>query len=263
MTDKADLRPTERFTGLADLYAAARPSYPSQAIDFIVKRCNLNAASTVADIGCGTGIATRLLAARGVGMIGVEPNDDMRARAQNEPVPDSAAEITYTKGRGEQTGLPDAGVDAVLSAQAFHWFEADQALKEFHRILKPAGWVNLMWNERDQNDPFTTAYGATIQALRESRGAQMRFGGKAGESLLQSKLFCQAERTVFRNQQPVDEKGLIMRACSTSYSPKAGEELEQFKQQLREVFREYQKDGSVVIKYETFVFTARKLDDQA
>jgi ubiquinone/menaquinone biosynthesis C-methylase UbiE len=257
MTDKADLRPTERFTGLADLYAAARPSYPSEAIDFIVKRCNLNAACIVADIGCGTGIATRLLAARGVAMIGVEPNDDMRARAQSEPLPDGAAKITYTKGRGEQTGLPDAGVDAVLSAQAFHWFEADQALKEFHRILKPAGWVNLMWNERDQNDPFTTAYGVTMRALRESRSAQMKFGGKAGESLLHSRYFCQA-RTVFRNQQPVDEKGLIMRACSASYSPKEGEALEQFKKQLTEIFREYQNDGGVVIKYETYVFTGKK-----
>jgi SAM-dependent methyltransferase len=259
MTDKANLRPTERFTGLADLYAAARPSYPSEAIDYIVKRCNLNAASTVADIGCGTGIATRLLAARGIVMVGVEPNDDMRERAQKEPLPDGAVEITYTKGRGEQTGLADASVDAVLSAQAFHWFQAEEALKEFHRILKPAGWVNLMWNERDQNDPFTTAYGAVIRALRESRGAEMRFGGKAGESLLQAKNFCQAERTVFCNQQPVDEQGLIMRACSTSYSPKEGAALEQFKKQLREVFREYQIDGGVVIKYETSVFTAKKV----
>lgn len=258
MADKSDLRPTERFTGLADLYAVARPSYPNQAIDFIVKRCDLSVASTVADIGCGTGIATRLLAARGVRMIGVEPNDDMRARAQKEPLPAGAAEITYTKGRGEETGLPDAGVDAVLSAQAFHWFEADQALKEFHRILKPSGWVNLMWNERDQNDPFTTAYGAAIRALRDSRGVEMRFGGKAGESLLNSQYFCQAERTVFRNQQPVDENGLIMRACSASYSPKEGEALEQFKKQLREIFREYQKDGGVVIKYETSVFTGKK-----
>jgi len=259
MADRADLKPTERFTGLANLYAVARPSYPTEAIDFIIERCQLNDRSTMADVGCGTGIATRLLARRGVAMIGVEPNDDMRQRAEAEQLAPGSAQIVFTKGRGEQTGLPDSSVDAILCAQAFHWFEPEEALKEFHRILKPSGWVALMWNERDRFDPFTTAYGAIVRALRESREVEMKFGGKAGEPLFISPLFEDVERTAFANEQSVDEQGLIMRACSTSYSPKEGEALERFKMALQDVFRQFEQDGRVTIKYETAVFTGRKI----
>src|SRR5947209_3039744 len=162
MTAASRADPRGRFAGLAGLYARHRPGYPPAALDLIAERCKLDSAALLVDVGCGTGIATRLFAARGVRVIGIEPDDDMRAQAQaalTEEDPASGASGSrspeYRKGTAEATGLPDAVATAVLVAQAFHWFDAPAALGEFHRILRPLGSVALLWNERDQADPCT------------------------------------------------------------------------------------------------------------
>ncbi|HVS35210.1 MAG TPA: methyltransferase domain-containing protein, partial [Gemmataceae bacterium] len=82
MSDLARWNPTGRFTGLSDLYAKYRPSYPEEAVDFIIRRCGLDSTTTLVDVGCGTGISSRLFAARGIPVIGVDPNDEMRSRAE-------------------------------------------------------------------------------------------------------------------------------------------------------------------------------------
>src|SRR5438128_10355687 len=104
--------PTERFTGLAGLYSQYRPAYPAAAIDFVVSRCGLNDESMLVDVGCGTGISTRLFAARGIRVMGIEPNADMRRQAETESLASGAPRPTYQEGRAEATGLPDASADA-------------------------------------------------------------------------------------------------------------------------------------------------------
>jgi ubiquinone/menaquinone biosynthesis C-methylase UbiE len=79
--------------------------------------------------------------------------------------------------------LSDSVADAVLAAQAFHWFNCELALCEFHRILKPDGWVVLVWNERDESDPFTAAYSAVIRTAPEAERLELN-RGQAGEPLL-------------------------------------------------------------------------------
>src|SRR5580692_3896851 len=117
MPELSSLDPTGRFTGLAQTYAQFRPNYPAVAIDFIMARCALAKASLLVDVGCGTGIASRLFAARGMTVIGIEPNTDMRCTAA-ATVDTSSAElkVTYRAGRAESTGLEDEVADAVLSA---------------------------------------------------------------------------------------------------------------------------------------------------
>ena len=78
MPELSSLNPTGRFTGLAETYARFRPSYPVHGIDFIMTRCGLGRESLLVDVGCGTGIAARLFAARGISVIGIEPNREMR-----------------------------------------------------------------------------------------------------------------------------------------------------------------------------------------
>jgi SAM-dependent methyltransferase len=249
--------PTDRFTGLADVYARCRPTYPAAAVDLIVARCGLGAGSLLVDVGCGTGISSRLFAERGVPVVGIEPNGDMRRQAAAQPLPPGAPPGRYCEGRAEATGLPAGVADVVLAAQAFHWFDADAALREFHRILKPSGWVALLWNERDESDPFTAAHGAVIRTVP---GAAAVEGPRtqAGEVLWAHPLFQDVERLEFANEQALDEEGLLGRTFSASYIPREPAVVEALTAALREVFRRYQAGGRVVVRYETSLYLARR-----
>ncbi|MBI1917467.1 MAG: class I SAM-dependent methyltransferase [Planctomycetes bacterium] len=249
--------PFDRFTGLADVYARFRPSYPRAALDFIVSRCGLRTGAQVVDVGCGTGISARLFAGRGLKVIGIEPNADMRARAEAQSQPPGLPEPVYRDGRAEATGLPDACARAVLAAQAFHWFDPEAALREFHRILQPGGWAVLVWNERDEADPFTAAYGAIVRRFPDAKALEAP-RGRAGEALLRSLLFQAAEKVCFANEQSLDEKGLLGRAFSVSYAPRDAESIEKFQAELRAVFARFQQAGTALLRYETSVYLARR-----
>jgi SAM-dependent methyltransferase len=258
MADLSSKNPTGRFTGLAETYARFRPSYPSQAIDFIMARCGLGKECVLVDVGCGTGIASRLLAARGVTVIGVEPNTEMRCAAE-ETLDRGGAEptLSYRGGRAEATGLPAASADAVLAAQSFHWFEPVATLREFHRIVKPEGWAILMWNERDERDPVTAAYGDVIRTARDAAAIEGPRQTLAGNVLRTSPLFHQAEQVTFHNQQGLDEDGVLGRAFSSSYAPREPGERQEWADRLRAVFRQYQHEGSLVLRYKTSIYVAQ------
>jgi len=243
------------------MYAKARPGYPSDAIDFIVSQCNLAGESILVDVGCGTGISTRIFAERGIKVIGIEPNEDMRKTAQSkesekktEPgyvTPD------YREGTGEDTRLADKSADAILSAQAFHWLDAEKAFEEFHRILKPGGYVVLMWNERDESNAFTKGYGDLFRTFPETSKVEMK-RGVAGEPILSCPLFENASRTNFYNEQEMDLDLVINRAFSASYAPKDAAGVAQLTQQFTDLFNESQSNGLVTMKYETSVYLARR-----
>lgn len=255
--DLSNLNPTSRFSGLAKLYAKARPSYPAEAIDFIIKKGALTKASLVADVGCGTGISSRLFCLRGIPVVGIEPNDDMRATAQRENESEPLAGLTYKAATAEETGFADQSVDLVLAAQAFHWFKAKPTLKEFHRILKGGGWCALMWNERDDKDSFTEQYSKLLQALPNTASVEMK-RGVSGVALLDSSLFTEAQKFIFVNEQVVDEEGLLGRAFSASYVPREGPLAEQLAVALKDLFGRCRINGTVSIKYETSVYLAKR-----
>ena len=256
MTDLSRYNPTGRFTGLSDLYAKYRPSYPDEALDFIIERCGLDGTTTLVDVGCGTGISSRLFAARGVPVIGIEPNDEMRGRAEAAGAPHGPAPV-YRAGRAEATGLPDGAAAAVLSAQAFHWFDVEPTLREFRRILRPGGHAVLMWNERDDADPCTAAYTAVVRTAPENAALEGS-RGRAGEPLLSSPLFEDGSRTVFRNLQELDEEGVLGRTFSASWAPREPDAAEAFAAALRRFFADWQREGRVVLRYETTVYLARR-----
>jgi ubiquinone/menaquinone biosynthesis C-methylase UbiE len=255
MADLSDYNPTGRFTGLAENYAKYRPSYPAAAIDFILTHCALGPHSHLADVGCGTGISSRLFAERGILVIGIDPNDEMRSRAEQAQV--GNALLTYRQGSAEATGLPDANTDAVLAAQAFHWFKPEPTLREFHRILRPGGWVILMWNERDETDPCTAAYGKVIRSAPDAAAVEGP-RGQAGQVLLDNPLFVDAARFTFTHEQILDQEGLQGRAFSASYAPREQTAAHAFATGLHEVFAQWQCNGFVTLRYETTVYLARK-----
>src|SRR5262249_42888953 len=156
-------------------------------------------------------------ARRGLRVVGIEPNDEMRAQAEAETLPPPLPAPTYRPGRAEATGLPDACAELVLAAQSFHWFEPSAALAEFRRILKPGGWVVLLGYERDESEPATAAFGATFRTIPETarvEGPRLR----AAEGLADSPHVEAVERTVFPQRQQLDRAGLIGRAFSASYA---------------------------------------------
>jgi ubiquinone/menaquinone biosynthesis C-methylase UbiE len=252
MSDLSKLDPTGRFSGLAELYARCRPDYPPAALDLVVERCGLRPGNLVIDVGSGTGISARLLAARGLRVIGIEPNADMRRRAEREPTPPNSL-MDYRAGTAEATGLPDAGADAVVCAQAFHWFEATRALPEFVRILKPGGWVALLWNERDVGDPFTRDYGAVVRAFAQAvevEDARQR----SVEAFRTSPLFAKQSLDDFPHEQAATEAEMIGRALSASYAPTEPAEVGQLRTGLQRVFAAYQHGGRVILRYRTSVY---------
>lgn len=249
--------PTRRFTGLAEAYARHRPTYPAAAVDFVLERCGLGPGSVLVDVGCGTGISSRLFAARGLRVVGVEPNAEMRERARAEAPSQGAAEPEYRDGRAEATGLPSASVDAVLAAQAFHWFDPDQALPEFHRILRPEGWAVLLWNTRDEGDPFTAAYGQLVWSLTDRpTTAEIREDSPA--ALRQTPLFDALDPVVFPNAQRLDEDGLLGRAFSASYAPKEPTRRDAYAAALQDLYRANAREGTVALRYGTEVHLARR-----
>ena len=137
---------TERFTTRAENYAKYRPTYPPEVIELMRSECGLTADAVVADVGSGTGILSELLLKNGNKVIGVEPNEAMRTAGAE--LLRTYPKFTSVAGSAEATTLPSASVDLITAGQAFHWFDASAARKEFARVLKPKGFVVLIWNDR-------------------------------------------------------------------------------------------------------------------
>jgi SAM-dependent methyltransferase len=134
------------FGEIADRYERARPLYPDAALSELAAQCRFRPGTLVADLGAGTGKLTRQLVALGADVVAIEPAAGMRRRLQEE-VPG----VKVLDGTAEDIPLPDASVDVVAAGQAFHWFDTRPALDEIARVLRPAGWLALLRNERPQS----------------------------------------------------------------------------------------------------------------
>lgn len=132
------MNPLNRFSDRVAHYVKYRPSYPVAAIDIIFGGLGNPVQLIAADIGAGTGISSRLLAERGISVIAIEPNTEMRQAAKSHEL------VEFREGTAEVTNLPDASVDLVTCFQSFHWFNPETSLLEFRRILKPSGRLALV-----------------------------------------------------------------------------------------------------------------------
>ena len=154
--------PTERFTSRVETYIKYRPTYPAAVIDLLRSECGLTADAIVADVGSGTGILSELVLKNGNEVIGVEPNQAMRLAAEH--LLSSYPRFRSVEGSAEASTLPAASVDLITAGQAFHWFDATAARREFARILKPNGSVALIWNDRQlDSTEFLRGYEALLR----------------------------------------------------------------------------------------------------
>jgi SAM-dependent methyltransferase len=215
--------------------------------------CQLTPASIVADIGSGTGILTEMFLDNGNTVFAVEPNKEMREAA--ERLLGSNSKFHSIAATAEATTLPDRNVDFVTAGQAFHWFDRDKSRAEFLRILKPSGWVVLIWNDRNVSDrPFFKAYenllvtyGTDYEAVGHKHVDAEIIGSFFGASP-----FKQAQ---FPNQQEFDFEGLKGRLMSSSYAPEPGHpKHDPMLDALDKIFKEYRTAGKVIFKYDTTVY---------
>ncbi len=246
--------PTQRFTGRVESYVRYRPSYPREVLDLLETECGLTSASVVADVGSGTGILSELFLENGNRVIGIEPNEEMREAGErwlgHHP------RFTSVAGTAEATTLDDACADLVAAGQAFHWFDPERARTEFARILKPTGWVVLVWNLRRKDaTPFLAAYEQLLETYRTDRG-EVEFWRKSDE--MASAFFGSYERKTFDNEQVLDLDGLKGRLLSISYVPAEGESgSDAMIRQAEKIFDEHHNDGKVIVEYDTKVYYGR------
>jgi SAM-dependent methyltransferase len=236
------LDPRDRFSATADLYDKHRPSYPSDLIDWIVATTGLVAGATVADVGCGTGISTRLLAGRGFDVVGVDPNEAMLAQAR------ASGGARYVRGEAVATGLPTGAVALVTVAQAFHWFDLAGSLTEFARVLVPGGWCAVFWNVRAPTSGFMTDYDALLSSHSREYGLVERPEATAAR-LRRSDRVRDLREAEFAYSQTFDEPSFIGRVFSSSYVAHGVPDPPALDRALRELFARHQRGGAVAFQY--------------
>ena len=243
---------TQRFSSRVDHYVRYRPGYPAEVLDLLKEACGLTPESVVADIASGTGIWTQRLLSNGNPVFGVEPNAEMR-KAGEEFLKDYPRFISVA-GTAEETSLSDHSVAVVTAAQAAHWFDRPRARAEFLRILKPKGWVALLWNERlTDSTPFLRAY----EHLLLTYGTDYKEVRHEKTTAEIKDFFAPApyQEKVFKSEQVFDYEGMEGRLLSSSYTPEPGQKnYEPMLKAMREIFEEHKVNGQVVLEYDTRVF---------
>jgi SAM-dependent methyltransferase len=222
-----------RFAGIAAAYDAVRPHPPAVLAD-VFRQWSGASDPDVVDVGAGTGLSAILWAGRAATVTAVEPGDDMRAiaarrlgLAPDSPAPDSPATGTggstrfvVAAGSAEATGLPGGCADIVTASQAMHWFDADRALPEIARILRPGGvfaaydcdWPPCIdW----ETDAAYTDFMERTTALETARGLRPPHAGKRHlETIRASGLFRQATEIALHSREEGDARRFIGVAMS-------------------------------------------------
>ena len=245
--------PTVRFSDRVADYVRHRPDYPPALLAWLQRGLGISPGWAVADVGAGTGISSRMFLEAGYSVTAVEPNEAMRAAAVERL--GSNPRFQAIGGRADATDLPDASMDLIVVAQAFHWFDPAATHREFGRILRAGGLVTIFWNSRNPDGtPFLDGYEALLKrygvdyamvAERHASDAAMRawFGqGLRGEAH-------------FPHRQRLDFDGLLGRLLSSSYAPRPGHPNHlPMKLALRELFDSCAVNGAVSLDYDTRVF---------
>jgi SAM-dependent methyltransferase len=147
------------FDRAARTYERGRAGFPPAAVEAILREAAAGPGRTLLELGAGTGKLTRALVGSGARVVALEPVAGMRA-VLAEVVPE--AEIVDAV--AEDVPLPAASADAVVAAQAFHWFDPERATAEIARVLRPGGLVALLWNRRDERVPWVAALSRLLDA---------------------------------------------------------------------------------------------------
>ncbi len=215
MTDPSiPLAAADGFGQGAAAYEAGRPSYPADAVGWLVEEIGITPGRRIVDLAAGTGKLTRLLVPTGADLLAVEPVAAMRDQFR-VAVPD----VEVVEGTAEALPFDDHSVDGVVVAQAFHWFDLVAACREIRRVLRPGGSLGLIWNSRDVSVPWVAELSRIIRWDERGRWqvpytvevdwAERFASDETGFGPLRT------FHTTYR--QRLDEDTLVARVLSTSY----------------------------------------------
>lgn len=228
------------------MYSKSRPSYPNEYIDYLFSANHVDESCRIADIGSGTGILTRQLLERRVSVTGVEPNKDMRTKAEQNLRKFDL--FTSINGSAEDTTLPENSVDLVIAAQAFHWFDKEKFKLECKRILKQERNVALVWNSRDSESPLIKE---NAEIFKKYCPSFYGFSGGIGENEEVFKQFFrngQYEYKRFHYDLVMDYNGFLGRNLSASYSLKESDnDYKLFVEDISNLFEKYSYNGTIVM----------------
>jgi SAM-dependent methyltransferase len=247
---------TQRFSNRVDNYVRYRPTYPQGVIGVLRDETGLTPKSIIADVGSGTGISTELFLQNGNIVYAVEPNEAMRQAANDRLGGNSR--FHSVDGTAEATTLADHCADYAVAAQAFHWFDPTATRTEFRRILKPSGWIVLIWNSRRlATTPFLRDYESVLQRFAtdyrkvnhqniDAARLEAFFGGEHFEL---RKLY---------NEQRLDFEGLKGRVLSSSYMPTESDvNYREMLSELNKLYDQYAAQDGVCIEYDTEIYFGR------
>ena len=240
----------EKFSIRANDYVKYRPTYPKESINLIIDTFKLSENSIIADIGSGTGIFTSLFDNRVKTIFGIEPNNEMREKAllflkgqQNyQPV----------RGDSENTNLDSNSIDAIVCAQAFHWFNVENSKREISRILKPEKKVALIWNIRDIRDPFFSEYENLL--IKYANNYQDAAHNRNFD-LVCDQFFSEHKKIVIPNHLLYDFESVCGLLNSSSYCPLPNEKnYKPLFDEMIILFEKYQVNNKVNFIYETKLY---------
>jgi len=239
--------PYTAFAEVAGAYERGRPGYPEAAVRWLAG----DEPRDVVDLGAGTGKLTRALVAVGHRVTAIEPLPEML-----ELLPAAAPGAGATLGNAEVIPLPDDFADVVTSAQAFHWFDHAVALPEIARVLRPGGRLALVWNTRDEREPW-------VARLSELIGSEGTSAMDVNEPLDESGLFGQVETAQFHIEQVLDRETLLDLVLSRSYCAKLpSAEREPIIQAVARLYDEIADADDLRLPYVTECFRTTLVDSQ-
>jgi SAM-dependent methyltransferase len=244
--------PTQRFSTRVENYISYRPGYPAAVVETLRQEGGLDASSVIADIGSGTGLLAGMFLRRGNRVFGVEPNREMREAG--ERLLSAYPNFVSVNATAEATTLADRSLDFIIAGQAFHWFDRARAKAEFARVLKPGGYVALIWNERLVSSPFLEAYEEWLKtyATDYTQVDHRRIDDRTLTEFFAPQPFT---TRIFPNRQTFDYEGLRGRALSSSYVPEPDHpRFAELMAELERIFQKYASDGAVSFEYETRMY---------
>lgn len=244
---------TQRFSDRVENYIRYRPSYPPMIRKLIADKTKPSRDWSIADLGSGTGKLTEILLPLGARMYAVEPNAPMRQAA--ETLLETHPNFVSIVGTAEDTGLETGSIDLIVAGQAFHWFDPEKTRTESFRILKPKGWIALIWNRRKiESSKFQIDYEKMLKThcTDYTKVRHQNVDEKVIESY-----FGNANREEFTlpYAQKFNLEQLKGRLLSSSYTPQSGQPGHDTIIEATEMlFEKYEENGEVAFEYDTQIY---------